>query len=164
MSDTNKYLKSARLKAGKTQKWLANRLNVSQTAVALWEKGVREPSIDTLFQIADLLNTPIAYLIDGENELTKTDENINEILQKISSDDLNQTELSEYVKVLENLIKKEALIEAELHNTEFKTDCPNKDNILLSAYHKLNYTGQEKAIEQVEMLTKIPEYQADRDD
>ena len=164
MSDTNKYLKSARLKAGKTQKWLANRLNVSQTAVALWEKGVREPSIDTLFQIADLLNTPIAYLIDGENELTKTNENINEILQKISSDDLNQTELSEYVKVLENLIKKEALIEAELHNTEFKTDCPNKDNILLSAYHKLNYTGQEKAIEQVEMLTKIPEYQADRDD
>lgn len=35
---------------------------------------------------------------------------------------------------------------------------------LLEKYSMLNYIGQEKAIEQVEMLTKIPEYQAEKDD
>ncbi len=32
------------------------------------------------------------------------------------------------------------------------------DNRIINKFHNLNFAGQEKAIEQVEMLTKIPEY------
>lgn len=34
------------------------------------------------------------------------------------------------------------------------------DGRILGHFHKLNYAGQEKAIEQVNLLSKIPEYQA----
>lgn len=34
----------------------------------------------------------------------------------------------------------------------------SNDNRIVNHFHNLNYAGQEKAIEQVELLTKIPEY------
>lgn len=36
----------------------------------------------------------------------------------------------------------------------------HKENTLIENYSKLNAKGQDKAIEQVELLTKIPQYQA----
>lgn len=35
------------------------------------------------------------------------------------------------------------------------------DNRIVNNFHNLNFAGQEKAIEQVELLTKIPEYRKD---
>lgn len=35
---------------------------------------------------------------------------------------------------------------------------PGIDDKMIYTFHKLNYKGQEKALEQVEMLTKIEEY------
>ena len=37
------------------------------------------------------------------------------------------------------------------------------DTLILDLYHQLNDTGQDKALEQVELLTKIPEYLKDKD-
>lgn len=37
----------------------------------------------------------------------------------------------------------------------------SKENDLVSNYRKLNDAGQDKALEQVELLTKIPEYRKD---
>ena len=34
----------------------------------------------------------------------------------------------------------------------------NKEKILINEFNKLNDEGKDKAIEQVEMLSKIPEY------
>lgn len=49
------------------------------------------------------------------------------------------------------------------HNTiDYATSNPReaaKENKLLDNYRQLNNVGQDKAIEQVELLTKIPEYQ-----
>ncbi len=41
----------------------------------------------------------------------------------------------------------------------FANDTP--DGKILNAFHELNTIGQDKAIEQVELLTKIPEYKKD---
>lgn len=38
-------------------------------------------------------------------------------------------------------------------------DAANEERIM-NCFHELNYAGQEKAIEQVELLTQIPSYQA----
>lgn len=48
------------------------------------------------------------------------------------------------------------------HEDVFKADgypLNESEKLLLDIYRKLNPTGQTKAVEQVEMLTKIPEYQ-----
>lgn len=44
----------------------------------------------------------------------------------------------------------------QLHNRESEID---KSGALLNMFEKLNTQGQDKAIEHIEMLTKIPEYQ-----
>lgn len=46
----------------------------------------------------------------------------------------------------------------QLHNRENEID---KGGILLENFEKLNIQGQDKAIEHIEMLTKIPEYRKD---
>lgn len=45
-----------RKKAKISQKRLAKHLGVSQTSVSLYEKGLREPSLDTIKKLADALN------------------------------------------------------------------------------------------------------------
>lgn len=44
-----------------------------------------------------------------------------------------------------------------------KIQIDDKADTLLRNYQQLNDSGQDKAIEQVEMLTKIPEYRKDTD-
>lgn len=65
---TGKRIKELRLSQGMTQKQLADILNVSQTAVALWENDARAVSWDMIDKIADVLCTSPNYLLFGENE------------------------------------------------------------------------------------------------
>ncbi len=48
-----------------SQKELANRLNVSQTSVAHYEKGTRAPSIETLISLSKLFEVSIDELVDN---------------------------------------------------------------------------------------------------
>lgn len=57
-----------------------------------------------------------------------------------------------------------ALLGKQWSTIDYSTDqivnTKSKKNEILFFYNRLNKTGQQKAIEQVEMLTKIPEYRA----
>lgn len=55
-------LKAARKAHGCTQS-LADALNVSKGAVAMWETGKRQPSLEKLSEISDLLQVSTDYLI-----------------------------------------------------------------------------------------------------
>lgn len=44
------------------------------------------------------------------------------------------------------------------------TDAVEKRRKYIHAYDSLNSSGQDKAIEQVELLTKIPEYRKDKNE
>lgn len=60
-------LKAARKAHGYTQQSLADALNVSKGAIAMWETGKREPSLEKLSEISDLLEVSTDYLIKGSN-------------------------------------------------------------------------------------------------
>ena len=49
-----------------SQKAFARELNVSQSTVASWETGAREPSIDTLLSLAAFFNVSVDYLLNGK--------------------------------------------------------------------------------------------------
>ncbi len=62
-----------------TQKELAEKLDVSQTAIALWESGSRSISFNAIDAIADILNVSASYLLFGETDTKDDVENKNNI-------------------------------------------------------------------------------------
>ena len=67
MSDFSKRLRALRLNKKISQRQLSKILHFGYTAVSNYENGQREPSIDTLIQIADYLNVSIDYLVGRQN-------------------------------------------------------------------------------------------------
>ena len=59
-------LKQLRKEKGLKQVTLAESLGVSKGTVAMWETGKREPSLEKVGEISDLLGVSTDYLIKGE--------------------------------------------------------------------------------------------------
>ena len=53
-----------------TQDALAEKLKLTKQAVSQWERGIREPSFETLEMIADYFNVDTDYLIGREDHTT----------------------------------------------------------------------------------------------
>jgi transcriptional regulator with XRE-family HTH domain len=66
-------IRTARKAAGLNQAALAERVGVSQPAVANWESGVHDPRRLMLAKIADALGTPLDWLADGERSPKERD-------------------------------------------------------------------------------------------
>lgn len=60
----NEKLKEARKRIKMTQVQLAEKCNVTQGTVANWERGAREPDIDTIKMISTILHVPVDYFFD----------------------------------------------------------------------------------------------------
>ena len=58
-------LKVALVEQGKTSKWLAEQLNKNETTVSRWCTNEVQPSLDTLSQIAALLEIDIKELLNS---------------------------------------------------------------------------------------------------
>lgn len=63
-----KRLAKVREDAGFTQSSLARAVGLSQSAISQIESGERNPSYDTIKQIADAMKLTPAYLVGGEVE------------------------------------------------------------------------------------------------
>ncbi|MCI8314438.1 MAG: helix-turn-helix transcriptional regulator [Lachnospiraceae bacterium] len=50
---------------GMTQKQLADLLNVSYQAISRWEQGISLPSVDMMYNIAQVLDTTVDSLLNG---------------------------------------------------------------------------------------------------
>ena len=59
----SKRLKELREERHLTQKELSQKLNVSQTTVAKWEAGDREPCFDMLVKLADFFECSADYFL-----------------------------------------------------------------------------------------------------
>lgn len=68
MSYFSNKLYQLRKDSGMTQAQLAARLEISQSSVAMYESGDREPSFEMLECIADLFNINMRDLVGGANE------------------------------------------------------------------------------------------------
>lgn len=79
-------LKKARKEAGLTQEQLAERINVSRSAVAKWETDKGMPDINNLKVISELVDVSVDYLLDEGEGIT-----FNEIKEPINLEDYEKT-------------------------------------------------------------------------
>ncbi len=68
-----KRLKIARNNKGFTQQFMADSLNIGLRTYQTYEGGTREPSINTLIKLADILDVSMDFLF-GRDEFIKSHE------------------------------------------------------------------------------------------
>lgn len=71
-------LKQIREENGLSQSDLAKRINMTQQRISSYEKGIREPDIETLNILADFFNVSIDYLL-GKTDKRNNTENKKEL-------------------------------------------------------------------------------------
>lgn len=99
-------LKELRMEMGLTQKQLGDLVNVTKVSICGYEKNNRTPNIETLIDLANILNTTPNYLLDSELSV-KVMEDEEEYSTSISSNDMAiLKEIKKYPK-LYNMIKED---------------------------------------------------------
>ena len=76
-----KYIAGKRKALGMTQKWLAEKLNMSDKSVSKWERGVCLPDVSVYMELCEILGISINEFlagedIDAENVEKKSEDNI----------------------------------------------------------------------------------------
>lgn len=175
----NLYLKirEERIKQGLSQKELGEMVGLPQQAINRIEQGQRKLDVELFEKLCKALkirkigsfNVNIIssyYKTDTDNiEPCDTDEShvnllIHDLMSQLKeSENLSRQTMDDLTNVL--ITSKDKLFNntnsAITQLTEALSSC-YRGNDLLNNYQKLNAKGQDKAVEQVEMLTKIPEY------
>ena len=64
MTEVGKAIAEARKKAGMTQVELAKAIGVTQSQIANWESGWRNPKLEALMKIAKALGIDVTSLMD----------------------------------------------------------------------------------------------------
>jgi transcriptional regulator with XRE-family HTH domain len=85
-------LKEIRQEKKLSQKDLTKKLNISQQAISLYEKGDREPKLETWSKLADFFNVPVDYLLG-----------ISKDRSTLTIDDLNSEEQEAYERITDML-------------------------------------------------------------
>ncbi len=80
----NEKIKTLRKNKGLTQEEMAVRLGVVRQTVSKWEKGLSVPDAEMLIRIADLFETSVSELLDGETGPEKEQDDISEQLSRIN--------------------------------------------------------------------------------
>lgn len=140
MGDVARNIKQARKDAGHTQEWLADKLCVSQTAIALWERGTRIPSLDMIEKIANILEVSPSYLMGWNERDSKIDLEIEKLLDQLCGKTLGPDEISTLIKKIENLISEQTKLEGKMHDINSKS----VSHATLSAhFNEEEYTPEE---------------------
>lgn len=159
---TGSKIKEIRKQKGLTQRQLGEKCNIAESTIRRYELGNLNPKIETLQKIADALETPLilfveddlldaATWIDGYSEEELIDKKINELM---NSAEMSEEEKGKKAKELMTQLE----IVANYHFDNANRAYEYMVNKLLS---QLNHTGKDKALEHIEMLTKVPEYRQD---
>lgn len=86
-----------------TRKDLAVALNITISALGMYERGQREPNIDMLIKIADYFNVSVDFLIGRSFNQNESKEILNALNLKKKIDKLPQ----EYKDIIEYMLLKE---------------------------------------------------------
>lgn len=93
MSDFAQRLRELRKGNNISQKKLSNYLNFGYTAIANYESGRNQPSLDTVKKIAQYFNVTVDYLIGAsdyprrEQDITEKEAELLGIFRKINDDE-----------------------------------------------------------------------------
>lgn len=142
---TGQKIKEARKRVGMTQKELAQKLGIPFQGISQWENDLRNPKLETLQKIADAIGVPISDLV-GLPIDAKT-------MESILCDSKHATtfETDEHIGVK----SRSGFVRFRKDYLLYKENSAR----LKAAFDNLNETGQQKAVERVEELAKIPDYQ-----
>ena len=84
----NENLKMARERKGLSQKDIAESIGVAKSTYSLYESGNREPNVQTIKKIADILNV-------SADELLGIDDEPQTIAAHLDTDDLSEAEFED---------------------------------------------------------------------
>lgn len=169
-------IKELRKKRGLTQQQLASRIGVQHAVISKYETGKIEPSLAQLKLIASTLDVEVIELIDDAvNE-------ISDFLLNVQGLPKNQVDevIRQYNAVLKEarpednvMVSMDGTVILEATGAHVQ-DIPNRfrgeqhfywwTEKIEAAMKSMNQTGQQKAVEQVEDLAKIPDYQKKPDE
>ncbi len=143
-----------------SQKDFANMIGTSQSAVNYWENGKRQPKIVHLKKIAQTFHISLTYFLDDASFDAATlcdPESESKVIRSKLKDIVNMPgiDIEKRNDMLEEYISDLQVLKT-FHNDNREAGSRFLCKML---FEKLNSIGQEKAIEQLELLTKIPEYQ-----
>lgn len=80
-----KRLKQLRNSAGLTQKELANKMNISPSAVSMYEAGRRDPDTETLVKFSKFFNVTTDYLLGETSNIPLTQEHLTTINDAVNT-------------------------------------------------------------------------------
>ncbi len=127
-------IRRLRKEKGYTQKQLAEKCDMYESQIRKYELSNANPKLDTIRKISAALGVYISDLVDDWSKISKDE--ISEDLENDGAENMS-------------------------HNTAIELSgypLADSEKPLLETYRQLNPAGQDKAIEQVKLLTKIPEY------
>ncbi|MGN0263913.1 MAG: helix-turn-helix domain-containing protein [Oliverpabstia sp.] len=136
-------IRNARKESGLTQKELAEKVGLAEITIRQYENNKREPRIETLQKIADVLNIPTRDLSAGLLVL-RLESIINEFEEKGLAESSDEDEDEGREKLREVI--------------------PIDEEYVISLIKQLNYAGLGRIYSHIEDLLQIPEYQKKDDD
>lgn len=131
-------IRRQRKKKGLTQKKLAEITKLNEVTIRSYEAGKYKPKIEALQKIADALEVSTDSLMNWNKE----DENKRRV----------------FYKAIEKLNSEDKEGNGDNYLNLFESILDTKKQQLIAHYDNLNDIGKDKAIEQLELLAKIPEY------
>ena len=155
--ENSKNIKAARLYRGVTQQQLAELCGLATGTIQQYELNKRNPKIEQVAKIANALN--LGYSVFSNGEVAFYDF-IDTTSPDRKAQEFNELQLAS-VHAAESA--KNSMSEAvqEMIQDEKSNSLTNNERNMIDKMKRLNDAGQNKAIEQVELLTKIPEYRKD---
>lgn len=145
-------IRAARKKANLTQEELAAQIGVKRSIISKYETGSVEPSLSQLKKIATALDVSVVELLSEDYEWKYLEQE--QIADDIKQDMMdNATSWEEYEEAKNTKLSD---IQIDLVFADIEKSRLDKLKI---AFSRLNEKGQSIAVERIEELAKIPDYQ-----
>lgn len=173
MSTIGEHIKKARELRNMTQSQLGEKLGVTGVTVMRYEKGQREPNIETIFNMAEKLNVPVSYLlgvVDLDGFISPdafADPEDYELIRMLGFDSPeklatlvpgSRETTPGHLRELEKMMgKEEGYLDRE-RPTEFSETEKNLSRIK-TCFEKMNTDGQAEAVKRTEELAQLKQYQ-----
>ena len=105
-------LKNLRESSGKTQKQIADYLEITSASYCYYEKGQREPSLNIITRLAEYFRVPIDFLVTGKMNFTDRTGLSEEAIDRLK--DMNETN-EDVANCADKLISSDQFCQAVTH-------------------------------------------------
>ena len=87
----NERLRKLRKLSGYSQEQISRKINVTQSAVSQWERGIATPAYDQLMALANLFHVTVDDLVGRDAEQSRIDDDVYTIRERLRRDPAYRT-------------------------------------------------------------------------